>query len=113
MEDLPNSIPEKRNYKIIIKDIIKNGRQLVINLENADVTKAHSFEFDNIKRAENPKPYDEVIRILSRWQEKSMKKNDAYKPFENLYGVDEIRNANKKARLPKEIKLAIDEILSE
>lgn len=106
-------IPEKRNYKIIIKDIIKDGRQLVINLENADVTKAHSFEFDNIKRAENPKPYDEVIRILSRWQEKSMKKNNAYKPFENLYGVDEIRNANKKARLPKEIKLAIDEILSE
>ena len=106
-------IPEKRNYKIIIKDIIKDGRQLVINLENADVTKAHSFEFDNIRRAENPKPYDEVIRILSRWQEKSMKKNNAYKPFENLYGVDEIRNANKKARLPKEVKLAIDEILSE
>lgn len=105
-------IPEKRNYKIIIKDIIKDGRQLVINLENADVTKAHSFEFDNIKRAENPKPYDEVIRILSRWQEKSMKKNNAYKPFENLHEAEKIKAANKKARLPKEIKLAIDEILS-
>ena len=106
-------IPEKRSYKIIIKDIIKDDRQLVINLENADVTKAHSFEFDNIKRAENPKPYDEVIRILSRWQEKSNKKNMLYKPFENLHEAEKIKAANKKARLPKEIKLAIDEILSE
>ena len=42
-----------------------------------------------------------------------MKKNDVYKPFENLHEAEKIKAANKKARLPKEIKLAIDEILSE
>ena len=83
----------------------------IISIENADITQDIVFELDDVKRKQNENPHDEVIRILSRWQEKSNKKNNAYKPFENLYGVDEIRSANKKARLPKEIKLAIDEIL--
>lgn len=105
-------IPETRNYKIIIKDIIKDGKQLVINLENADVTEAHSFEFDNVSRAENPKPYDEVIRILSRWQEKSNKKRVVYQPFEGVHEYDKISKANNKAKLPKKVKNAINEILS-
>lgn len=106
-------IPSRRNYTVKIKDLVKDGKSVEFFIENADITQDIVFELDGVKRKENENPHDEVIRILSRWQEKSMKKNDAYKPFENLYGVDEIRNANKKARLPKEIKLAIDEILSE
>ena len=106
-------IPSKRNYTVKIKDLIKDGKSVEFSIENADITQDIVFELDGVKRKQNENPHDEVIRILSRWQEKSMKKNNAYKPFENLYGVDEIRSANKKARLPKEIKLAIDEILSE
>lgn len=106
-------IPSRRNYTVKIKDLIKDGKSVEFSIENADITQDIVFELDGVKRKENENPHDEVIRILSRWQEKSMKKNNAYKPFENLYGVDEIRNANKKARLPKEVKLAIDEILSE
>lgn len=105
-------IPSKRNFTVKIKDLVKNGKSVEFFIENAYITQDIVFELDGVKRKENENPHDEVIRILSRWQEKSMKKNNAYKPFENLYGVDEIRNANKKARLPKEIKLAIDEILS-
>lgn len=106
-------IPSRRNYTVKIKDLIKDGKSVEFSIENADITQDIVFELDGVKRKQNENPHDEVIRILSRWQEKSMKKNNAYKPFENLYGVDEIRNANKKARLPKEVKLAIDEILSE
>lgn len=105
-------IPSKRNYTVKIKDLIKDGKSVEFSIENADITQDIVFELDGVKRKQNENPNDEVIRILSRWQEKSMKKNNAYKPFENLYGVDEIRSANKKARLPKEVKLAIDEILS-
>ena len=106
-------IPSRRNFTVKIKDLIKDGKSVEFSIENADITQDIVFELDGVKRKQNENPHDEVIRILSRWQEKSMKKNNAYKPFENLYGVDEIRSANKKARLPKEIKLAIDEILSE
>ena len=106
-------IPSRRNYTVKIKDLIKDGKSVEFSIENADITQDIVFELDGVKRKQNENPHDEVIRILSRWQEKSNKKNNAYKPFENLYGVDEIRSANKKARLPKEIKLAIDEILSE
>ena len=105
-------IPSRRNYTVKIKDLIKDGKSVEFSIENAVITQDIVFELDGVKRKQNENPHDEVIRILSRWQEKSMKKNNAYKPFENLYGVDEIRSANKKARLPKEIKLAIDEILS-
>lgn len=105
-------IPSRRNFTVKIKDLIKDGKSVEFSIENADITQDCTFELDGVQRIKNENPHDEVIRILSRWQEKSMKKNNAYKPFENLYGVDEIRSANKKARLPKEIKLAIDEILS-
>lgn len=105
-------IPSRRNYTVKIKDLIKDGKSVEFFIENADITQDCTFELDGVQRIKNENPHDEVIRILSRWQEKSNKKNIAYKPFENLYGIDEIRSANKKARLPKEIKLAIDEILS-
>lgn len=105
-------IPSKRNFTVKIKDLIKDGKSVEFSIENADVTQDCTFELDGVKQTQNENPHDEVIRILSRWQEKSNKKNIAYKPFENLFEIDEIKAANKKARLPKEIKLAIDEILS-
>lgn len=105
-------IPSKRNYIIKIKDLVKDGKRVEFSIKNADVTQDCTFELDGVKRIENENPHDAVIRILSRWQEKTSKKNKAYKPFENLFDIDEIRTANKKARLPKEIKLAIDEVLS-
>ena len=105
-------IPSKRNYTVKIKDLIKDGKSVEFSIENADITQDIVFELDGVKRTQNENPHDEVIRILSRWQEKSNKKNIAYKPFENLFEIDEIKAANKKARLPKEVKLAIDEILS-
>lgn len=106
-------IPNNRNYIIKIMDLVKDGKCVEFSVENTDVTQDCTFELDGVKRIENENPHDAVIRILSRWQEKSIKKNNAYKPFENLFDIDEIRATNKKARLPKEIKRAIDEILSE
>ncbi len=106
-------IQSRRNYTIKIKDLIKDGKSVEFSIENADITQDIVFELDGVQRIKNENPHDEVIRILSRWQEKSNKKNIAYKPFENLFEIDEIKAVNKKARLPKEVKLAIDEILSE
>lgn len=105
-------IPSKRNYRIIVKDIDVNGKPLEFEFNNADVTEAHSKTFDNAVRFKNEGPRDAVIRIMSRWQEKTFKKDKAYKPFQNLTDKAEIETVLQHSRLPKEIKSAIEECLN-
>ncbi|MGN1421510.1 MAG: TIM-barrel domain-containing protein [Eubacterium sp.] len=105
-------IPSKRNYKVIIKDIDVNGKPLEFDFSDADVTEAHSKVFENAVRFKNESPRDAVIRIMSRWQEKTHKKDRAYKPFQNLTDKAEIETTLKHSRLPKVIKSAIEECLN-
>lgn len=105
-------VPNKRNYRIIIKDIDINGKPLTFEFNDADVTENHSQTFDNAVRFQNEKPRDAVIRIMSRWQEKTGKKDRAYKPFSNLTDKVEIETALMHSRLPKEIKSAIEECIN-
>lgn len=105
-------IPSKRNYRIIVKDIDVNGKPLEFEFNNADVTETHSRVFENAVRFKNESPREAVIRIMSRWQEKTHKKDIAYKPFQSLTEKLEIERTINHSRLPKEIKSAIEECLN-
>lgn len=104
-------IPEKRNYKVIVKDVLVDEKPLVFVFDNADVNATHSKTFDNAVRLTNENPKDIVINIMSRWQTSTLKKAKSYKPFENLSSADDIRQALIKSHMPKVIRQAIEEYI--
>lgn len=104
-------IPQKRNYKVIVKDITANGKPLVFEFNNADVNETHMQTAENAVRNSNENARDTVIRIMSRWQTTTAKKTKAYKPFENAITSDEIKAALKKSKLPKVIGKAVEEYI--
>lgn len=105
-------IPQKRNYKVIVRDITVNGAPLVFEFNNADINETHSKSADNTVRLSNEKPKDAVINIMSRWQASTAKKARAYKPFENISSKEDTEYALKKSHMPKIIKQAIEECIS-
>lgn len=105
-------IPQQRNYKVIVKDIVVNGKQLVFEFNNADINETHMQTADNAVRLENENSRDAVIRIMSRWQTSTAKKTRAFKSFENAITTDEIQSALKKTLLPKILKKAIEEYIN-
>lgn len=104
-------IPQKRNYKVIVKDLLIDGKPLVFEFNNADVNGTHSKTADNAIRLENENPKEALIHIMSRWQSSTAKKARAYKSFENAVTADEIKIALKKCKMPQIIKKAIEEHL--
>ena len=105
-------IPQKRNYRIIVKDVTVDGKPLIFEFNDVHVNEMHSQTTDNAMRIEKDNPRDIVINIMSRWQAATAKKARAYKPFENLLTADEIRQTLIKSHLPKTIKQAIEECIS-
>lgn len=105
-------IPQKRNYKVIVRDITVNGAPLVFEFNNADINETHRKSADNTVRLSNEKPKDAVINIMSRWQASTAKKARAYKPFENISSKEDTEYALKKSHIPKIIKQAIEECIS-
>ena len=114
-------IPQNRKLRLVFKDLqvnqlacsdyeimIENGNAVIeisdftpesnveIKLENAEIKKTESLK-------------EQVIYILSRWQERTVKKAVAYKPFEKAETREEIRIALKKAKLPKAVSAAVEE----
>lgn len=104
-------IPQKRNYRVMVKDLLVDGKPLVFEFHDADVNKTHSKTADNAVRVSNENARDAVINILSRWQATTAKKARAYKPFENLLTADEIKQVLVKAHMPKILKQAIEEYI--
>lgn len=104
-------LPQKRNYKVIVKDALANGKPLVFEFSNASVNEAHSQIAENVTRVSKEEPREEVIRIMSRWQETTPKKALAYKRFEGLTSKEDIERELKKSRLPKVVKSAIEECI--
>ncbi len=102
-------IPEKRNYRVIVKDIIVDGKQLALEFNNADINETHSQMTENAVRLPKENPRDSVINIMSRWQQSTLKKSKAYRAFSNLDDKSDIESALKKAHLPKVIVQAIEE----
>jgi len=105
-------IPQKRNYRVIIKDLIADGKQLVFDFNNADISKTHTQTINNAVRIEKESPKDALINIMSRWQASTAKKAKSYKPFENIYSKEDIKRTLNKVHLPDLIKLAITEYIS-
>ena len=114
-------IPQSRKLRLVFKDLCvdkidckeyeimnENGNAVI---EISDFTPESNVEikFANaeIKKTESLK--EQVIYILSRWQERTVKKAVAYKPFEKAETREEIRIALKKARLPKAVFSALEE----
>lgn len=105
-------VPQKRNYKILVKDAVKNGKMLVLEINGADINEAHTACAENVSRAEKQAPFDAVVDIFSRWQEKTSTKYFAYKPFENKKEEEEISRALKKVSLPDTVRGVLEEYLA-
>lgn len=100
-------IPESRKYKICFKDIDCEDAEIAFSKEPVEI------ELGNVKMISSEAPRDKVINIMSRWQESTIKKNTAYKVFENLTDRNSLFRALYKAVLPKPVFDCIFEALSE
>ncbi len=101
-------IPKFRNYKICVRDL---GIRFEIN--NASVKEEYVKTFENAKRIRKEEPREALIRILSRWQETTAKKQIAWKPFEKAENEAEIMKALGKSILPEEVKNCIIEAMKQ
>ena len=99
-------IPDKRAYRVCIKDL-----GISFEIDDADITKAYEKTFENAKRPEKEEPREAVIRILSRWQETTRRKQHAYEPFEKAVTEDEILSALEWTELPPEVEECITEAM--
>ena len=116
-------IPQSRKLRLVFKDLQTdkltcNDYEIVNDNGNAvveivDFTPESKVEITltnaEIKKTENVK--EQLIYILSRWQERTVKKAVAYKPFEKAETREEIKNALKKARLSRSVSSVINELL--
>ena len=114
-------IPQSRKLRLVFKDLQVNqlacSDYKIMNengnavIEISDFTPESNVEIKlanaEIKKTESIK--EQVIYILSRWQERTVKKAVAYKPFEKAETREEIRIALKKAKLPKAVSSAVEE----
>lgn len=116
-------IPQSRKLRLIFKDLqaycvscdnysinAKNGCAVI---EIDDFTPDSSVDVTlsgaKLKKLESLR--EEVIRIFSRWQEGTFKKNSAYRKFRNAESKSEIRDALHKTKLPHAVSSAINEAL--
>jgi len=103
-------LPEKRNYVVIFKDLVNSeGSEAKLEFKDLPVDSSLNLTLENVKRKEKNAPKDEVIWAFSRLQGGTMKKNAKYLPFRKLTKSEEIRKKLKTARIPKELKLLIEE----
>ncbi|MBQ9531553.1 MAG: DUF5110 domain-containing protein [Eubacterium sp.] len=101
-------LPQTRDYKVKIKDL---GIEFEVN--NACVTEEYVKVFENAKRTEKEEPREALIRILSRWQETTKRKQLAWIPFEKAETEEEILSALSKAPIPNEVKSCIEEAMKQ
>ncbi len=104
-------IPAKRSYVIKVLDVNKNGKPLVFELDAADVGKAHTLTANGVERNRPSDIREDVICMLTRWQEKTEVKRAAFRPFEKAVTVDDFEKALGKAELPEKVELALREII--
>ena len=104
-------IPPVRDYTVKLCGAQADGAPAVLKIENADVTKAHTAVLQNVRPLQKETPREGVIRILSRWQDKTFKKDRAFRPFEKAETKEELRAALQKARLPREVAACVHERL--
>lgn len=106
-------IPQKRNYRVVVRDVTVDGKELVIEFNDASVTETHAKTIQNAVRVTKGTPSDAVINIFSRWQATTARKDLLYKAFEKATTQEDVEKALKKTFLPKSVSLAIKEYLAQ
>lgn len=117
-------IPENRHYKIHFRDAVSGDAEVLSGEYNSytDDNGCAVVEFDcsdgeitvvvrNVSDIPQESPKDKVINLMSRWQEKSVKKMALYKAFEGLEDRNSILRTLHKSLLPKAVFEAICESL--
>ncbi len=101
-------IPQNRNYKVRIRDLTVNGKALVFEIRDAAVNQTHTVTAEKAERIEGESKHERAIRIFSRWQGFSLKKEICCR----LLGADGdvMKNLNKMP-LPHDVRAAITEEL--
>lgn len=119
-------IPGDRAYKIIFKDItcsdIKVNRddaQIEYDRNGCPVVKFAFTEdeteivINGAKALEGDSKHDKLIKVMSRWQSATLKKDAFYKKFSDIDDINSLFRALYKSKLPKAVFNAAYEALSE
>lgn len=102
-------LPEKRNYRILVKDLLVDGKPVEIIINGAQVSRAYTQTVENAVRTQKCSPREYAIAVMSRWQERTIVKNTRFSSFKAVESENDLSSSLKKARLPKNVSLAIKE----
>lgn len=100
-------IPKNRKYTLVFKDC--GNEDMVLDFSAEEI----SIEINYVPLDSVDTPNDVVINAMSRWQETTFKKANAYKIFEGREDKEDILRTLHKANLPKPIFDVIYEQLNE
>ena len=101
-------IPQSRNYKIRVRDLAVNGKELVFEIKDAATNQAHTVTAENAEHLTGESKHERAIRIFSRWQGFSLKKEICCR----LLGADgDVMKTLDKMPLPHDVRAAINEEL--
>lgn len=105
-------VPEKRSFRVVVRDLLCDGEAVELVFKNVDITKAHTKTVNNVSRVQKEDDKSAVIRLMSRWQEKTLVKNAVYKHIEKLEGKN-LMSAIDELHCPKAVKGAVKEHFSQ
>ncbi len=101
-------VPQKRSYTVRVRDLTVDGDELVFEIKDAAVNETHTVCAENTSRITGENKHERAIRIFSRWQGFSLKKEICCR----LLGADgDIMKKLDRMPLPKAVRAAINEEL--
>jgi alpha-glucosidase (family GH31 glycosyl hydrolase) len=101
-------VPQKRNYTVRVRDLTVDGKELVFEIKDASASESHTVCAENAQRIVGETANERAVRIFSRWQGFSLKKEICCR----LLGADgDIMKNLKALPLPKSVRAAINEEL--
>lgn len=104
-------IPEKRNYKVRIRDLEKDGEEVVFVLDGGSVAEDHVFTAENVTRINGESRAERIEHVLSRWQGKSLRKEARYRILSKIEDNEKLYKRMKLLAIPKAVVNAIKEEL--
>ncbi len=101
-------VPNKRNYTVRVRDLVVDGKELVLEIKDASVGESHTVCREDVHRVTGETANERAVRIFSRWQGFSLKKEICCR----LLGADgDIMEKLKLLPLPHSVRSAINEEL--
>ncbi len=106
-----NVIPQRRSYKIRIRDLEKDGEELVFVLKDAPVNESHVFTAENAYRIKGESRAERIERVLSRWQGNSITKEARYRMLSKITDNEKLYKRMCLLGIPKAVIGAVREEL--